>query len=76
MAPTPRPGGTDVHLPGPADVDPNKGWDFIESIPSQVWVIVGGLIVVLVAKKIFESLPWKVLGPVAIALIVIIMLAK
>jgi len=66
VAPTPGPGGTHINvpIPDPTIVNPEKGYDFIETIPSGIWAIVGGLILIYIVHKLFKSLPWQLIGPI------------
>lgn len=70
MAPTPGPGGTDVHLPDPRNVDPSTilGSDLF-------WKFVAAFIIVAVGAYIINKLPWKPIGIVAIIIILFIIFA-
>jgi hypothetical protein len=72
MAPTPGPGGTDIHVPGPGDVDPQKGFDAIAGAPTWVWTVVAGLIIIGIIRAVFGALNWKVIGPILLLVILFI----
>lgn len=76
MAPTPGPGGTDIHVPGPGDIDPQQGFDAIAAAPDFIWKLISAIIIIAVGGYIINKLPWKPIGLVAIAVIVIMIFAK
>lgn len=76
--------GPEPTLPdGPGDIPgyevprdlPSKGFDAVTFIGTTFATVIGGVIIIYVLQKIINGIPWKVVGPVILIILVLILIA-